>query len=26
LRHSLPSICEMEIVRKKINPSAANLK
>jgi len=26
LRHSLPSICENEINRKNINPSAANLK
>jgi len=26
LRHSLPSICELEINRKNINPSAANLK
>jgi len=26
LRHSLPSICEIEINRKNINPSAANPK
>jgi len=26
LRHSFPSICEIEINRKNINPSAANLK
>jgi len=26
LQHSLPSVCEIEINRKNINPSAANLK
>jgi len=26
LRHSLSSICDIEINRKNINPSAANLK
>jgi len=26
LRHNLPSVCEIEMDKKKINPSALNLK